>query len=31
MVPIDEMAAAIQQVCLRLADVAHPTLSPTRE
>jgi len=31
MVPIDEMAAAIQQVCLKMADLSDPALSRTRE
>ena len=31
MVPIDEMAAAIQQVCLEMADLSAPALSPTRK
>jgi two-component system, chemotaxis family, protein-glutamate methylesterase/glutaminase len=31
MVPIDDMAAAIQQVCLMLVDRSRPALSPVRE
>ena len=31
MVPIDEMAAAIQQVCLKMVDLSDPALSRTRE
>ncbi len=31
MVPIDEMAAAIQQICLRLVNRSGPMLSPVRE
>jgi two-component system chemotaxis response regulator CheB len=31
MVPIDEMAAAIREVCLKMADLPAPPLSRTRE
>jgi two-component system chemotaxis response regulator CheB len=31
MVPIEDMAAAIRQVCLAMAGLPDPALSPTRE